>query len=276
MRKTIKKAIASIIATTTVCSTALSMMASSNAFADEGKTLNVSTEILSEAITVDGTVVPAGTVAITVNVSNNDGFKASATKLVMSTSDFLVDEDGNPIVITGELLSNSIISAAVKDNNIVVSTASAEEATEDGEMFTIFANSASSRISVYDISSTSVALPVQNTRDVYEYYIGDSNHNTYINSTDASNVLTAVQNYAGNIYGTLPVSVADASLSTYFPYLHYAAEVDTNKNGIINKKDSDNILDFYNLVSVGYSRLEALNMLYPDYNYCGEIVTVYE
>lgn len=194
----------------------------------------------------------------------------------MSTSDFLVDEDGNPIVITGELLSNSIISAAVKDNNMVVSTASVGETTDDGELFTFFANSASSRIDVYDISSTSVAMPTRDTRGLYAYYIGDANHNSYINSIDASKVLSAISSYSGSMYGSLPVSVADANLSTYFPDLHYAAEEDTNKNSVLNKTDSDNILAFYNLVSVGYTISQAYAILSVDYNYCGENVIVDE
>jgi len=271
----------SLVMASAIAFSNLATLSSNATTVDSNGGLSVTSKtVRDEIVLFDGRKIPVGAVALTVSMRNNNGFTASSTKLDIEGSEILEDEDGKPIVIKGELLNNSIIAAVEEDNILVVSSASVENATNDGEMFTVFLSSEPSNIAVTDITNDSISVDGSYSRSsLYTYYIGDVTHNTYINAVDASNVLQAIDIYAdGNStqYTRLPVSVANANISTYFPYVHYAEAADTNKNNYIGYEDANNILDFYSYVQLGHTPEEAYDYYSVNFNFCGELVMLIE
>lgn len=272
-----KKMISGVISGAIAISSLTTMLSNASSI-NKTNILNISSKSINEDLVLeDGNVIPAGAVALTVNISNNEGFDSSATKLCIEDADYLVDKNGNPIILKGELLNNSIIAGAIKDNNIVVSSASAVEANSDGDMFTVFVSTSPSDVVAFDISNSPICDNQNNTRSTrYTYYIGDVNNDiSYIDAVDASQLLHALELYdSGNQYAFLPVSYANANLSTYFPYLDFAEAADTNKNGYIESTDANNILAFYSYVAVGHTWDEAYSFFSLVYNYCSEFVCI--
>lgn len=267
------KKVYSILISGAIAISSLSAILANATNEESSNTLSVTSKSISENFVLpDGNLIPAGAVAITVGLSNNEGFSSSATKLNIENADYLLDENNKPIVVKGDLFNSSIISAATKDNCIVVASASAEEENGDGNMFTIFVSNQPSNVSVFDISGESIRTnqdDIAGARSVY--YIGDVNHDYNIDAVDGSQVLQAIDTYSSAPFTVLPVSVANANLSIYFPYIPNAQIADTNINGGINKKDADNIMDFYAYVAVGHTWGEAYALFSQDYNYCSEM-----
>lgn len=278
MKKIISTLVASLMAVSAL--TAISVSASN---VSEINKYTISTATIENDTIVDETTIPAGSVAITVNINNNYGFNASATKLDIGTlADVVVDETGRPVVTKGNVLDDFITASAVKDGTVVVSSASDKETNTNGEMFTIYVANDYSGASVEDITNESISIEADGTATTlntrYEYYIGDINHNGYINSIDASQLLGAISDFKDEYPNTdFTVDFADAHLSDYFPNAHYANVADTNKNNLINKADANNILQFYSYVATGYTREEAYDELsVEEDNYCGEQIVVVE
>ena len=280
MKKLISTLAASLMAvsTFTVVSVSASNVPAINKY-------TISTSTVENDTVVDETTIPAGSVAITVNINNNYGFDASATKLnVGAFADVVVDETGRPVVTKGNVLDDFITASAINNGTVVVSSASDKETTTNGEMFTIYVANDYSGASVEDITNESISIETGNVAATlntrYEYYIGDIDHDGYINSIDASQLLGAIadfkeKNPAKDPNNDFTVDFADDHLSDYFPDAHYANVADTNKNNKINKADANNILQFYSYVATGYTREEAYDELsVEEDNYCGEKVVV--
>ena len=232
--------------------------------------LSVTSTSVSEALVLsDGNIIPAGSVALTVSIANNTGFDASTTKLDIGNANIIVDDKGEPIVSKEELLEDSIVVSAAKDNYVAVSSILGSDADEDGEMFTIYLSSLPSSVSVWNINDAAVDLNQGNTRDTV-YHIGDVNDNGYIDSVDASQVSRAVELYSGTVYGWLWVSIANANLSYYLPYSPYAELGDTNDNYALNYDDTQNIMHFYTWLSVGYTMNQAIAKAQEDGSNCGQ------
>ena len=123
MKKLISAFVASVLS--------VSALSAVSAFAVETTSednLSVSTKVLDEAITVDDTVVSAGSVAITVNISDNSGFSSYSTKLELGSAyDIITDENNQPVVESGSVIGDSLVGSSCNDNVVVVSTASADE-----------------------------------------------------------------------------------------------------------------------------------------------------
>lgn len=240
----------------------------------------ISTSTIQNDTVVDETVIPAGSVAITVNINNNDGFASSATKLNVGTSaDVVVDETGCPVITKGNVLDDSITASAVNNGTVVVSSASSKKTSKDGEMFTIYVADNYSGASVEDITDKSVSIATDNTAATlstkYVYRIGNVDNDKYINSVDASQVLVAIEDYNKKYSGDLTVKFANAHISEYFPYVFCSEVADTNKDGKIRKADANNILKFYTYVSTDYSADEAYEILSKEYdNFCYEPIEV--
>lgn len=232
-------------------------------------TLSVSTEILGESVTVDETVIPEGSVAVTVSVSNNDGFSSSTTKLDVNAADVVTDENGRPVFVSGNVLDSSIVKSVEKDNVVAFVSASAEKTYDDGKMFTFFVSDNYSGVDIIREEGNSHIRPA-----LYAYRIGDVDDDGYIDAADASDVLGAISTFSGGkVDGVnLPISEVDAHLSTYFPRIRYAQAANTDKNLYINYRDAENILDCYGYLATGYTFEEAYEILSVNYNYCGEIV----
>lgn len=264
-----KKIISTIISSAMVISSLTTLLA--NATSDEkNNSLSVITKSISEDLVLaDDISIPAGSVALTVSIANNTGFDASTTKLDIGNANVLVDDKGNPIVSKEELLEDSIVVSAAKDNFVAVSSILGSDADEDGEMFTIYLSSLPSSVSVWNINDAAVDLSQGNTRDTV-YHIGDVNDNGYIDSVDASQVSRAVELYSGTVYGWLWVSIANANLSYYLPYSPYAELGDTNDNDALNYDDTLNIMHFYTWLSVGYTMDQAIAKAQEDGSNCGQ------
>ena len=263
-----KKIFSALITSAIVVSSTASLIANSTN-TEKTNALSVTSTSVSEALVLsDGNIIPAGSVALTVNIANNTGFDASTTKLDIGNANVLVDDKGDPIVSKEELLEDSIDVSATKDNFVAVSSILNSDADEDGEMFTIYLSSLPSSVSVWNINDVSVDLSQGNTRDTV-YHIGDVNDNGYIDSVDASQVSRAVELYSGTVYGWLWVNIANANLSYYLPYSPYADLGDTNNNAALNYDDTQNIMQFYTWLSVGYSMAEAIDLAQANGSNCG-------
>ena len=263
-----KKIMSTIIASAMTVSVTATVSASALNLKEE-KLLSVSTEIVASAMTIDGTEVPTGAIAITIDINNNDGFNHSATKLDIGSSNVIVDSTGRPVISKGSMLNDAIISSAKKNNTLVVSSASATTINTDGEMFTFYVSGN------YSNTIVEKAMSPRSTR--YTYYIGDVHHDGSINSSDASTILAAIATYAETSTSDLTVNIANDNITTYFPNIHYAEAADTSKDGKIRRVDANNVLDFYTYIMTGYDWDDAYNELSTEYdNYCGELVVVIE
>ncbi len=280
MKKIISAFVASVLSVS-----ALSAVSATAVKIPETNKYTISTSNIENDTVVNETIIPAGSVAVTVNINNNYGFSASATKLnIGEFADVVVDEEGCPIVTKGDVLDDCITASAVKDGTIVVSSASDKKTNKDGEMFTIYVAENYSGVSVKDITNESILMETDteaNTNAVaYRYKIGNVDNDQYINAVDATMVLHATsvfkdKNPDKNPNADFTVSLANEYIDEYFPNIRSARVADTNKNGIINKADANNILKFYSYVSTGYTIEEAYNELSVEYdNYCSEIITV--
>lgn len=171
------KKLYSLITTGAIIASGLTALPTNATNSERNNILSVTSESVMDNITLYNDMrIPAGSVALTISIRNNDGFNSSSTKLDIDGADILVDEKGKTIVVKGEILDNSIIAAAEKDNILVVSSA----ATNDGNLFTVFVSNTPSDITVTDVSNESVSVGEFNLRDTeYIYYIGDVDHNTY-------------------------------------------------------------------------------------------------
>ena len=276
MKKVISAIAASVLAVSAFPISSVSATNVSNTPAND--VLSMSTEVLETSITVDDAVIPAGATAVTVNVSNNTGFDSSATKINIGNANVIVDENGNPIFSVGDVLEDTMVVSAKKDNFIVVTSASADETFDNGEMFTFYVSGGSSRMSIVDIEEELLDINAESNRSVYSYFRGDVHHDAHIDASDASTVLHAISLYTPTqSQQSLTVAIADANLSTYFPLIHYADAADTNQNGKITSVDADYILAFFSKISVGYTWNEALEYLLDEYgNHTGELVIVNE
>ena len=276
MKKVISAIAASVLAVSAFPISSVSATNVSNTPTND--VLSMSTEVLETSIIVNDAVIPAGATAVTVNVSNNTGFDSSATKINVGNANVIVDENGCPVFSTGDVLEDTMVASAKKDNFIVVTSASANETFDNGEMFTFYVSGGSSKMSIVDIEEELVDINAQPDRSIYTYFIGDVHHDGHIDAADASTVLHAISLYTPTqSQPNLTVAIANANLSTYFPLIHYAQAADPNKTGAITSSDSQCILNFYALTSVGYSWNEALEYLVQlSDNYCGELVIVNE
>lgn len=243
---------------------------------------SVSYETLTQAVeTSDGTVIPAGAVALTVSVSGNTGFNANTIKLDIDNGYSVVtDETGCPVVTSGSNFSNSIFGSAYREDTVCVTLATADLLRANGDILTIyftaedgvtsgFASLASVDAELGFISSSGT---IQNPETAgtnckvftgedghlyYGFYSGDANNDDNVNSVDASLVLSAISNAPNN---ALPV--ISYNFSYYFPEIIYKEQPDANRNGIINSNDAQ--------IIVNYSANAGLYENYHDPTGCGE------
>lgn len=81
-----------------------------------------------------------------------------------------------------------------------------------------------------------------------EYLVGDVNNDGYINATDASCILVAMNNNFN-----VPVSVhsIDSHFNMFFPNAKTKESPDANKDEWIDSDDSDEIMSYYSAMSAG-------------------------
>lgn len=180
----------------------------------------VKTPVTTNIVADDGTVIPAGAVAINVNIENNTGFSHAATVLELGNSyNVILNEDERPVVSIGEVLGDSLYSTNENDNRVAFVNASGDEKLGDGLLFTIYAyedaSSSDNGIIVFDTEEVE-ASSVSTANAANGFYIcGDVTDDDRINSSDSSQVLAAI-NKTGRT--ELPYNIASALPSYYLPY----------------------------------------------------------
>ncbi len=250
--------------------------------------LQIKTQTLTNSVTADnGMTVPAGSVAVTVNIKNNAGFNSSANKLIIGNAySFIADSEISPAITAGEVMGDSIVCAVENNSEIVVTSASAEYNYSDGEMFTFYLeknnSSNDTSISFAEISDVAIssasAVSTYSTNDTYlNFFYGDVNApftGTFlIDVRDASFVLGTIADYekeTGDKF--LPVNLANSNLDKYFPYAVCAQTADVDKSGKISEADAKDIMLFYSCAST--SSPEELFDKYhkeSELGHCGEL-----
>lgn len=249
---TFKKIMASVLAITSVASVAGVM-----ANAEETNAVSVSYETLTSAITADdGTVIPAGAVAVEVAINNNTGFKASSLTFNMSSADALTNESGAPVIDNGAVLDDAMVAAAQNNGKLVVSYSAADTMSSDGELFTFYMSEASD----VTFAETVTAQP-SNETSVYAYrkywIIGDVDGDLIIELDDCTAVQDAVAKTGGRM---VEVNDVNADLAFFFPNspMPFAECVDGNiddwiMDSNVNESDSDarQILNYYSITAAG-------------------------
>lgn len=249
---TFKKIMASVLAITSVTSVAGVM-----ANAEETNAVSVSCETLTSAITADdGTVIPAGTVAVEVAINNNTGFKGSSLTFNMSSADALTNTNGAPVVDNGAVLGDAMVAAAQNNGKLVISYSAAGTMSSDGELFTFYMSEAS------DVTfAETVAAQPSNEASAYAYrkywIIGDADGNLVIEIEDCTAVQEAVAKAGGRM---VEVNDVNADLAYFFPNspMPFAECVDGNgdnwiMDSTVNQNDSDayQILNYYSKIGAG-------------------------
>ncbi len=277
MKKVISTLAAAMMAATSLVSTAASAI--SVPVLNE---YSLSTSTIENDFVVDEVTIPAGSLAVTVSISNNTGFSSSSTKIVLGDAYApITDENGMLVVESGSVIGDSCICGATNGELITVATASAEDNLYDGDMFTFYVSGNTSigagaiaivNTASEDISTTLTKAAAPMTLTGGYFKVGDIDNDGRIDATDSSFVLHAVSINNGD-----KISIADANsnLSHYFEYTPntVCAQVanpicpaqDDNNDGTvcdyelekgllkghISKSDADDILVYYGLASTG-------------------------
>lgn len=174
---------------------ALTMLASLMAMPVSAANVNVysiSYETLAESIeTSDGSIVPAGAVAVTMSIDGNTGFDFNTLTIQIDDDcNILTDTMNQPILETGEVLNGFHVAVDENQNKICVATASSFETRQDGDLFTIYVNSTEAE----NIAEIKTEAPAASINTLVSGRVGDVNNNGVINSQDAAAIYTAVSN----------------------------------------------------------------------------------
>lgn len=246
---TLKKIIASTLA---VISAASSVGIIANA--EETNAVSISYETLAAAVTADnGTIIPAGSVAVTLNISDNTGFDSYITTLNINSAELIVDNNGAPIYSTGDILENALIASATSNGLVSFASASAENISSDGEMITFYVSSGFEGASIVNeqiLSSAEVnEYAVSPASTLYSYYIGDTTQDNLINITDATEILSAVSifnsTYKNNLSPNLTTKFAELHKNELLPKALVVEAADSDLDKIIDATDAQNVLQYY-------------------------------
>lgn len=268
---TFKKIVSSVMAITSVAAMA-GMMANA---AEEANAISVSCETLTSAVTAaDGTVIPAGAVAVEVAINNNTGFKASSLTFDMSSADALTNASGTPVVDSGAVIDDAMVAAAQNDGKLVVSYSSANTMSSDGELFTFYMSN-DSNITFGETP----AVQADNIASTYAYkkfwIIGDADGDLAIEPNDCTLVQAAVAKAGG---GMVLISDVDNDIDYFFPNTRMPFADCVNGDGnewlmdsTVRKdwSDSYQILKYYAETAAGLT-------YHVDGWHIGEIIYYYE
>lgn len=182
------------------------------------------TSTVENNIIVDDVTVPSGSLAITVNISNNNGFSSSTVNIALGDDcSPITDKNGMLVVENGSVISNSCICGAVSEGFVTVAIASGEDNLSNGDVFTFYAaDSASSdaeTIQIINTKSEDISTTVKRaakaaTSSGGYYKVGDVDNDGRTDATDSSFVLHAL---SINDDDGIPIATANANLSYYFP-----------------------------------------------------------
>lgn len=279
MKKFISAISASILAVSAL------PVVTASAVSVEENIISVSTETVSETLTVDETVIPAGAIAVTVNIAGNSGFISTTTKLDLGAYDVISNEKGTPVAVTGNTTYDSLVTGSVNEEIAVFTTVGTKEDDTDGSIFTFYVNgnnSAISDITVSDFETVGYADIASSLMSAYSlnnapgyYKIGDVNNNGYVDSVDATITQMAIGKNNGK---KISVADANANLTYYFVENTVCAQsADSNISGTITVADADDMSLYYACMAscIGEENPEQAGLekyqSKTDGGHCGEI-----
>ncbi len=275
------KKIISALSALVLAVSALPVVTASAVNVTEENILSVSAETVSETLTVNETVIPAGAVAVTVNIADNSGFISTTTKLDLGAYDVIGNEKGIPVVITGDTTEGSLVTGIVNEGVGVFTTVGTEEDDTDGSLFTFYVNDNSvdtSDITVSDfetvdyidiLTSAISAYSLNNTAGYYK--IGDVNNDGYVDAVDATITQMAIGKNDGK-----KISVTNANANLYYFFVETtvcAQSADANISGEITVADANDMSLYYACMSTHQDVDEAQQSYenQTDGGHCGEI-----
>jgi hypothetical protein len=236
---------------------------------------SVSHETLTESIITEaGNYIPAGSVAVTMSIDNNTGFSSNTFLLDIANGyEVIVDEDNNPIIETGSGLSGFLTAASAGNDKLCVAVAASNKHRGNGDLFTFYCSVSSdalgapASIGVFKDTlmqqySDDKETDSKNNRVGTYINFGDVNGDYFINASDATEVLKAVDINNNNIILCTYLYNYPNNIATYFPdcygpgnqYCYVAADVYTPPyTGIyyIDEYDAQQILVFAACVGTG-------------------------
>jgi len=216
---------------------------------------SVSYETLTQTVeTSDGTVIPAGAVAVSIAISGNTGFVADTLTLDIADGYTAVtNSDGSPVVETGIALETGLAAAAVTDANdaMCIAMATPFTCTEEGNLVTVYFQSGSElrstgfiQITVNQVQTAALTDTISSLYDLPYYILGDTDGDEIVNSVDASKILYAVYNHGGGFYFTNIATYNDALVRPYFPdVVHYNAP-NADRSNSIDDIDASVVLNY--------------------------------
>lgn len=156
---------------------------------------SVSYETLTQQVVVeDGTVVPAGAVAVTVSVEGNTGFNNKTLALQVDDGyEVMVDQNGSPVTTLGKALKGFDAESAVSENKVCIASAAAFNTDTDGDLFTVYAIKTDSAVAENAVAV--ITQPEEEVMPISLYAkgrIGDVNNDSTINSVDAAEIFSVV------------------------------------------------------------------------------------
>lgn len=220
---------------------------------------SVSYETLTEAIeTTEGDTIPAGAVAVTMSVDNNTGFNANTLTLDIANGyTVITNDENNPIVQKDKVLAEANIAGAVSQDGttLCVAVGSGVQCEADGQMFTVYfdknhhADSDFVSVQNTEFSISSGDIITTSGAGLYAqygyYYVGDTDNNGIVNSSDAADIYTAVRNRGDSF--CIDEDFFDFNrevyfVNSYFPNAECYLAPDATENLFIDNADGDAIL----------------------------------
>ena len=246
----------------------LASFAAMNVDASNTNRYSVSYETLTQTVEMaDGTMVPAGSVAVTVEISNNTIFRGDV--VVLSINDnhtILTNVDGAPLLSTGEAFENAMMVAVTSESKDTVSVASAVAGctTTSGAMFTVYVEVSDDSdvddfaeivpctdVSVMDSGDITLLSPNEWVNGRFRYKPGDCNNDYTVNAVDASYIMYAlsdnnIQNVSNMQYTgfNVPYHRHTNLAANYFPNNAFIDCCDATWDGYIYWDDAEDILAF--------------------------------
>lgn len=94
------------------------------------------------------------------------------------------------------------------------------------------------------------------------YMLGDVNGDLYVDASDASWILSALDDHGFEEGNRVSVTFVQNHLSDWFPKAVCAKAADANEDGYISHEDASDVLTYYSCVSTGESGYKNIGNLY--------------
>ncbi len=150
-------------------------------------------------IAPDGSVIAAGSTAISVNIEANEGMIASEYQITVVGTDVITNKYGYVVI---ESCGQSEFAAAQNDNTIFVAGVSAEADTHNGTLFTVYCKSMPAQVTLSEIdlyknqavlsAATKMNLSNYQPRVTDRILIGDMNADDMVDASDAQRIAHSI------------------------------------------------------------------------------------